>query len=320
MYKKNHHIRGAIIAALLVSATAGGLCCAPPGTGSPGTDDEPTSVTTDPQTETSDTTETSTSDTDVESTSLSPDPSDTAGSGTEGTLTSTTSSDECSTECEPGVCRNGCGGSCDCPSSEACGPDGACHDAAQCEAGCLGLGAQCGRVCGASCGLCPLDETCVAGACGEAVTCDTCPLALRLLSKQLKDGQLVRVELALELALDDEAPRPRLFDLRVRTSDGAALTQATAGEALLAAGKDLWRDSSTGQAFMTARQGEYRLLALSTSSSGIEPGRLAQLSFAVSQASSAEFSIARTEPIFTPPEADEDLQLTSYELSIEITP
>jgi hypothetical protein len=141
-------------------------------------------------------------------------------------------------------------------------------------------------------------------------------LALRLVSKSGQNAALSRVILALDLAVEPDRDRPRLFDVRIRASSAARLQGATEGLAMTSSGKGLQKDPQNQKTFTALPDGTYRLLCVSTGGSDLAPGPLALLDFSVSQARAVEFSIVRSEPIFTPPDVDEGLQMSSYDSEI----
>ncbi|MCU0664071.1 MAG: hypothetical protein MUC50_17310 [Myxococcota bacterium] len=235
---------------------------------------------------------------------------------TDGTEPVTTS--DCATDCPQGRCQNECGGSCDCETTQSCGADGWCYDATDCEQGCEGVDAECGFVCGSWCGPCAQDETCSAFTCAAAVSCPTCPLFLALVEKQVQQARLKKIVVSLNLLVEAPSEGPRLFDLHLRSSDKVRLVSVQEGAALKAAGKTLFVDPSTGKPFSVAADGTVRLLAVGTSGSTMASGQLAVLTFVVDSLLSVDVSLVRTEPVFTPPQFDEQLQMTRYDHPIAV--
>jgi hypothetical protein len=141
---------------------------------------------------------------------------------------------------------------------------------------------------------------------------------LSLVDKKVAQARLEQIVVSLNLRVDDSSEGPRLFDISLRSSDGVRLVSVQEGPALKAAGKTLCPDPITGKPFSRAADGIYRLLAVGTNSSTLSSGQLAVLTFAVDNASSAEVFLVRTEPVFTPPQVDEALQMTQYDSPLAV--
>jgi hypothetical protein len=127
--------------------------------------------------------------------------------------------------------------------------------------------------------------------------------------------------IGVDLTPHAAASLPRMAELRVLIDGPAALVDAQSGSALTDAGKALYRDPFTGQAFKQAADGAYRFLVYGSSrASEIGAGRLAELRLRITGDEPIALRLQRREQTFAPAGADALLQTTSYDLPLVVKP
>ncbi|MGM0577188.1 MAG: hypothetical protein ACQEXJ_15795 [Myxococcota bacterium] len=247
--------------------------------------------------------------------------------------------DECAPACEARECGDdGCGGSCGaCEAGAVCTEAGTCVADDGCEATCEDLGLECGEHCGASCGTCGDAEVCADGlcecapdclgkACGDDdgcggtcgpcprdASCEDCPLRVLVVDREVEDGRLVGVTIAVDFQPEDGVARPGIADVRLRVGGPAHLERVGMGAALVDAGKELHVDAATGRAWRTLPDGVVQTMVLGTKSAKrIEGGRWLLHRFRVGTEERparvpVTFSLVEREAIFAPTDADQAL-------------
>jgi hypothetical protein len=227
----------------------------------------------------------------------------------------------CVPHCDGTSCNDGCGGTCDCAPGLVCNPSDACVKPEDCDATCGSEQAGCGTVCGQECGFCGGTMSCQEGKCVEGVSCATCSLQLKVLSKRSLAGRLLEVTVALDYAPGEQEPKPRLADFRIAANRDVQLMTVETGEALTEASKELYRDPATGARFRRHGDGSYQLMAFGLGNvEEIGAGRLATLTFAVGSTQALELRIVRRHQTFAPPLSDTALQASTYDRGLVVTP
>lgn len=196
---------------------------------------------------------------------------------------------QCEPACEGRVCGlDGCGGTCgDCGPGGACTSDGEC--APDCEESCGSLGLECGEHCGEPCGTCPAGTSCAGGQCSCApdcagktcqddngcgaacgpcerlASCEGCPLRLVVVEREIEDGYVRGVTVALEYLPPEGAALPGIADIRVKLDGPVTLSRVGLGEPLLQAQKALAPDPQTGLPYRVLPDGSTQVLVMSAS-------------------------------------------------------
>lgn len=224
---------------------------------------------------------------------------------------------DCSPQCT-GECGidDGCGGvCCETDGGDPTDPGGECTDT------CESAGAVCGSVCGEECGGCSEELACSVGSCVEATNCSSCELTL---SHVLEPGLIhshKEAVIAIDFTPAEGAALPRMAEFRLQLDGPATLLEARSGESLSTAGKDLYRDAFTGNAFKQAADGAYRLLAYGAASAKeIGAGRIAELRLQVTGSGPVSVHLQRREQTFAPATADAQLQASSYDQPLVVKP
>lgn len=226
----------------------------------------------------------------------------------------------CQPKCDGTSCSDGCGGLCDCTAGNVCNAVESCVAPSECKDTCESTGRVCGEMCGQSCGLCGDGKSCVAGQCRDALNCDDCALKFSVVSKEVVDGKIRSVVLALDYQPADGEPRPRLADFRIAASRRVELVEVEEGDALEQAGKKLFRDEVAKRNFQRRRDGSYQLFAYGVSDvETLQPGRIVTLKFSLQELGPVSFSLTRRAEVFAPPPADSALQSTSYDHAVVVS-
>ncbi len=224
----------------------------------------------------------------------------------------------CEPVCDGTRCEDGCGGYCPCAEGTVCNASAECVQPEACTDQCGTLG--CGDICGEACGECADGESCLGGACAVAEACDDCPLALKLLSKELVDGKIHEVTLAIDFAPASSEPTPRVVDLRIHASKQVWMSSAVRGAALAAAGKDLHHFAPLDETWRELPDGTHQLIVYSGSTTThIGTGRIATVKFRLEEWGPVTFSFVRREQGFAPPDADAALQASRYDGQVIVT-
>jgi hypothetical protein len=127
--------------------------------------------------------------------------------------------------------------------------------------------------------------------------------------------------IAIDFNPAEGAVLPRMAEFRLQIDGPATLLEARSGESLSSAGKDLYRDSYTGNAFKQAADGAYRLLAYGAASANdIGAGRIARLRLEVTGPEAVSVHLQRREQTFAPATADAQLQASSYDQPLVVKP
>lgn len=226
----------------------------------------------------------------------------------------------CEPSCDGTRCDDGCGGTCSCADGTVCNLNGECVPPGECDDTCETAGYTCDSICGESCGVCSTTESCIDHKCERAVNCTDCSLKLSLVEKNVDDGQLSTLTLAMDYEPVDGEPKPRMFDIRLKVDEDVSLNAVTVGESLKNVDKDLYTDPDTLRKWQKRADGTYRFVAFSVADNReIEKGRLMTLTFTADENRAPLFSIVKRNQIFAPPIADEALQLSSYDETIKVT-
>lgn len=258
----------------------------------------------------------------------------------------------CVPACQGRTCGgDGCGGVCGaCPQGQRCDEQGQCVAPAQpgCQETCEGAGASCGEVCGQSCGSCPegsrcedgqcaCQPDCVGKTCGESdgcggacepcpreVSCTDCPLVLQVVEREVVQGRLRAVTLAVDFQPSAQQEAPTVADLRLQVSGPVVLERVGLGEAMLEADKELVRSPSTGRPYQELSEGVLQFLVLSQRNTlAIPGGRWLFVRFLLgdtAQEGPAVFSLVKREQVLAPPSADSQLWTAAYDTPVVIWP
>jgi hypothetical protein len=153
-------------------------------------------------------------------------------------------------------------------------------------------------------------------------SCLDCVLKLSVVEKQVVDGRIAAVVLALDFAAPAGVPLPSLADIRIKVGGSAQLAQVATGEVLIAAGKDFVADPSTGKPFRELPGGILQVLVYSGSSAAtFGAGRVAFFKFLLKQPTEpATFSLVIREQTFAPPAADQLLWGGGYDGAVVVWP
>jgi hypothetical protein len=147
------------------------------------------------------------------------------------------------------------------------------------------------------------------------VTCTDCDLQLHVLA-----AAAGKMTVALDFAPQAGGVHPRLADVRLRASKAFQVTKVAPGEALGAAGKELFVDPKTGAPFRLRADGSLQLLVHSIATvEDIGAGRLATLELSYSGAEPVSLWLVRREETFAPPPADNALQSAPYDTPVTVS-
>lgn len=227
---------------------------------------------------------------------------------------------ECKPSCDGTRCDDGCGGYCPCAAGTVCNASSECVAPEDCKDTCESQKLSCGEMCGTACGSCTDSQSCVQGSCSEAISCESCPLSLRLVGKKLSGGKLQQVTLAVDYAPTELEPRPRIADLRLRGSRAAVVRAAVAGAALTKADKSLVLFEPWTQPWRRRGDGSYQVVAYEpTNTQLLADGRVVELTLSLDEWGPVKFSLQRRQQIFAPPESDSALQSSSYDSEVIVT-
>ncbi|MFT7582795.1 MAG: hypothetical protein ACI9MR_004478, partial [Myxococcota bacterium] len=259
----------------------------------------------------------------------------------------------CTPACDARLCGDdGCGASCgSCDGVDICSADGQCNAGdSSCDKSCADLGLTCGTHCGQSCGDCGVDETCTDGACvcaadcvgktcgdddgcGGSCTpcetdenCDSCALRLHVVERQVTDGVLRSVTIALDFQPPADTPLPGVADIRFRIDGPATLERVGTGQALIDAAKTPHADPVTGKPYRELADGAYQVLVLSTANANdIGTGRWLIFRLLMGRDGQAarlpvSISLLDREAILAPPGADQVLWSGGYSAPVVIWP
>lgn len=268
-----------------------------------------------------------------------------------------TSAPTCTPECGTRTCgSDGCGAVCGvCEADATCSAAGACVHGApdDCTKSCTELGFTCGDHCGNSCGTCTgAQESCVDNkcacqpscsvetceqadgcdgkcpACPRDVSCTDCPLALSVVDREIVEGRVRSVTVALDFAPKMATALPGMADLRLRVEGNAELVEVAIGESLITSEKGFYMDPETGRAYRELPDGTLQLLVMSTNNTrDIPAGRWLFLKFRFAPSFGAETSVTplvlalvEREEIFAPAAADAALWGSHFGASLVIWP
>ncbi len=148
------------------------------------------------------------------------------------------------------------------------------------------------------------------GPCARAVSCEDCPLQLRLVDRKDEEGGLREITLALDLVADQGGALPAIADLRLSVEGPARLRRIGLGEPLLDGAKEPVIDPATGRPFRLLDDGSTQVVLLSTSNTRrIAPGRWLYLRFDAGDSSGPATEpilvrLLRREQTFAPQPAD----------------
>ncbi len=280
-----------------------------------------------------------------------------AACGAEGAAAPDASAPACTPSCDARACgSDGCGGVCGaCAAPATCSADGQCVTNAPdaCDKSCAELGFACGDHCGNSCGTCTgAQESCVANkctcgpscsvetceqvdgcdgkcpACPRDVSCSDCPLTLSVVDREIVDGRVRSVTVALDFAPKLGTPLPGMADLRLRVLGDAELAQVAIGESLITSEKGFYMDPETGRAYRELADGTLQLLIMSTNNTrDIPAGRWLFLTFRFAPSFGADASVTplilalvEREEIFAPAAADAALWGSHFGASLVVWP
>ena len=241
-----------------------------------------------------------------------------------------------------------CGG---CAPGEVCGENGVCMSVtADCTKSCGELGLVCGDHCGVSCGACGGGKACVDGQCSCTPTCvgatcgdpdgcggvcapcpsdqncADCALRAHVVDKEITEGQLTGLTIAIDYNPPAGAPLPGIADLRLKVEGPATVARVGLAQRLVDAGKSLTVDGTTGRSWQVTKDGHVQLLVLSPGAKQpIDPGRLAVIRFRVGETGAPAlvpvvFSLVQREQIFAPRKADEALWSGGFGDPISVWP
>lgn len=116
-------------------------------------------------------------------------------------------------------------------------------------------------------------------------------------------------------------PRARIADLRIAVDKAAELIAVEQGPSLLDVEKSLFADPSTGNLWQERADGAFQLLAIGTlNTQTLAPGRVAVLTFRVSERGPVRFALQRRQQTLAPSGADGALQSTEYDRAVVVTP
>ncbi len=96
------------------------------------------------------------------------------------------------------------------------------------------------------------------------MSCDDCALRLVVVDRDVVDGALVSVVLAVEYQGESGAPAPHLADVRLAFNGPWQVLEVGLGTPLVEAGKSLFIDPEAGAAWQTLPDGNVRTLLMST--------------------------------------------------------
>jgi hypothetical protein len=234
-----------------------------------------------------------------------------------------TGQSDCSPDCLTGCgVSDGCGGICTCSDGLACGAEGVCIAEEQCTSTCESTGYSCGELCGESCGSCADDAVCFDGQClaatPESCTGPECYLRLEVVEQRAAPDGGTQVTLAVAYEPPENAPHARIADIRLRSNRQLTVISAAAGQAILDAGKDLYRSPATGEAYRQKADGTLQFLAVSLQNTErIASGQLLNVTVSFT-GDSAVFRLAKRQQIFAPPEADHVVQGSDYDAPVVV--
>jgi hypothetical protein len=193
-------------------------------------------------------------------------------------------------------------------------------DAAACEPAC-GAG-RCDQAdgCGGTCRCEDVPDS-VVNAVATTLSCASCPLRLSVVS-----ANATQVVLSVAHVPAAGSPLPRMIDVRVTspTMASVSLVSATLGAAAQAAGKELFIDPQSGEAWKlragpTGEPLSYQLLLLSLKNAQeIGAGEVLRLTLSIDALTSVRFNLIRRKQIFAPLAADSVLASTPYDGPITI--
>jgi len=203
---------------------------------------------------------------------------------------------ECAPSCVGKTCgSDGCGGSCGVCDEEPTVEDPGCVP------DCAGKTCEDPNGCGAACGPCANLQNCAA-----------CALKLSVVGREVADGFVRRVTLALDYQPSaDITAHPGLVDLRFKVDGPGALARVGMGAPVLDAGKRLIPDPVTGRHFQEFEDGTYQIL-LAHGADRIEAGRWLYLEFELGEAGGPAHTplivtLVSREETFAPVAADTQL-------------
>ena len=231
-----------------------------------------------------------------------------------GETSSTSGGDEAGAEhCAPTCEETGdeCGERC----GERCGE---CSEGTICESGRCVCTPQCaGKVCGA-------DDGCggVCAPCPRVTNCEECALELRVISQERISDHASTARVLLSVVLPNEAPLPKVADLRFKLEGPGIIGRVGLGSAPISAGKSLVPDPTTGMPYRVDGS-TYALMLLSTQNMDpIPSGEWLFFDLQISDTSSrpVTFSLIKREQTFAPPSADLMLWGEEYTEQIVIWP
>lgn len=146
-------------------------------------------------------------------------------------------------------------------------------------------------------------------------------MKLFLLDQTVVEGRVTGVVLALDYTPSSEEPRPRMADIRLLANLPVSLSQVVPGPALINADKDLFIDPDTGNPWRQRDDGALQFLVYSVANThALASGRLLTLTFVLDSVQPVSFGLVRRNQTFAPPEADNALQATTYDMPVMVMP
>jgi hypothetical protein len=128
-----------------------------------------------------------------------------------------------------------------------------------------------------------------------------------------------KMTVAVDYAPEAGMASPRIADIRFRASRPFTMTKATTGEALAAAGKELYIDPKTGQPWRARADGALQMVIQSVASANdIHAGRIATLELTYDGNDPVSLWLVRRDEVFAPPTADNALQSTPYDSPVTV--
>jgi len=149
-------------------------------------------------------------------------------------------------------------------------------------------------------------------------SCVDCNVGLSVVQRNAPTDGSTEVVLAIDYVPSETEERPRIADIRLVSNRDLTVVNVEPGEALLSAGKSLFRAPGTGELYRHRPDGSIQFLALSLANTQrFGTGRLMTVTVRF-RASDAVIRLQRRDQTFAPPLADNALQLSNYDAPVVV--